>query len=196
MRPRGQFKLIPYRNRSGSASWRVSGTSRDGLRIQRNFQSLDAAKVFLAEQTVEAINRDADYSMRRTLLSPAQISEAELAFRNLKSGTLADAVKLWNETSAAASRSISVGDAFKLFMESKQRSNRRPATIRNLNDRVGRLAEFLAGKTVAEITAADLSQFIFQPTLSDRTKANNRQAAVTFMKWCRVQGYCSMIADH
>src|ERR1041385_5173677 len=81
--PKNRFRVLPYTNRTGSKSWRVSGTKRDGTRIQENFADPKDAQFRQVELEGEFLARHTDTTLRATRLTDTQIHLAELAFSKL-----------------------------------------------------------------------------------------------------------------
>ena len=76
------FKIVRFKNRNSTASWRVSGWPH-GIRIRKNFKSREEAA---AEKTVLEIRAaQAATGLRPTtmFLADIQLREAEDAFRRL-----------------------------------------------------------------------------------------------------------------
>src|ERR1044071_6799470 len=85
-RYREPFKIKPFTNpRTGTQSWRVDGSKRDGTRIRENFVNLQAAEARKLALTTEWLARESETALRATKLTDAQIKLAEIAFMRLDS---------------------------------------------------------------------------------------------------------------
>ena len=81
---RQPFKIQPFSNpRTGSQSWRVTGSKRDGTRVRDNFSEQKAAECRQVELTMEYLARETDTAVRATKLTDTQLRLAETAFTRL-----------------------------------------------------------------------------------------------------------------
>src|SRR5260221_405054 len=96
---RNRFRVLPYTNsRTGSQSWHVTGTKRDGTRIRENFAKVEDAQCRQIELEGEFLARQTDTTLRATRLTDTQIHLAELAFSKLSDDVdLPRAVDNWLE---------------------------------------------------------------------------------------------------
>src|SRR2546430_852428 len=68
--PKHRFKIVPFLNRTGSQSWRVSGVKRDGTRVRENFSDPKGAHCRLIELEGEYLGRASeDTALRATRLT-------------------------------------------------------------------------------------------------------------------------------
>jgi hypothetical protein len=93
---REKFRVERFTNPSGEHVFRVTGTTKDCKRIRENYQTKDEAdrrqaELYALEKGLELV------PMQKTILSLAQLSDAERAITELKAGTLLGAVRFYND---------------------------------------------------------------------------------------------------
>jgi integrase len=81
-------------------------------------------------------------------------------------------------------------DAFKLFIAAKTKDGRRPDTIRNLSDRVGRFCKQHPTKLVSDIAQHDIEAFIDSGKKAYYGKLTDRLALSSFFSWCASKKFC------
>lgn len=77
-----RFKITTFTNRSGTKSWRVTGTLPSGKRVRENFDEKVAAFDRKAELDGEAAGAQPGRTLRKTSLTAEQIADAESAFKS------------------------------------------------------------------------------------------------------------------
>ena len=82
-----------------------------------------------------------------------------------------------------------IEDARDQFIKEKEQANRRPDTIRNLRQRVGKLIQKRAGALVSEIRADDIKLALHGTTPTDAD--NYRRAWSNFFRWSIRNGFCA-----
>src|SRR5208337_1521608 len=94
---RQRFKIQPFTNpRTGSVSWRVTGTKRDGSRVRDNYSREHDAKCRHIELEAEFLTRETETNLRATSLTDVQIKLAEMSFKRLADDAdLPRAVDYW-----------------------------------------------------------------------------------------------------
>ena len=102
--PKARFKIISFINpRTGSPSWRVTGTRRNGERIRENFARADDAQFRQTELEGEYHAANGVSTLRATRLTDEQVGIAEAAFKRLDQDTdLMTAVDHWLRTGKPA----------------------------------------------------------------------------------------------
>src|SRR5260221_311069 len=70
-------------SRTGTSSWRVKGTKRDGTRIRENYADPKDAQCRHIELEGEFLTRETETTLRATRLTDTQVHLAELAFSKL-----------------------------------------------------------------------------------------------------------------
>jgi integrase len=187
-----RFKLLPFDNRGGSVSWRVTGTMRDGTRIRENFTTERDANLRKLELETEFHAGHSDTTMRATKLSHEQVQLAEIACIRLGDDwpLLLDAVDRWIREGKQPSvkESPRIDEAVTLFNEwLDKQSGFRDRTQANLKLRVKMFANGIGNLRVAEITPETLEQYLGKRSAAKAARAtvdNDRRAISRFFSWC------------
>src|ERR1700690_3905673 len=94
--PSQRFKIQPFTNRSGSPSYRVTGTKRNGERVRENYTDAEEARLRHIVLETEFLKRESPVALCSTRLTEAQIATAETAFARVDDdGDLLRAVDYW-----------------------------------------------------------------------------------------------------
>lgn len=186
--PKGRFKIINFKNRTGSQSWRVTGTRRNGDRIRENFQDDQSAQCRQLELEAEWHMRKTEQQIRSTKLTETQIGIAETCFCLVEDDThVLTAVRYWiaNGKLIAPKESPKLDDAFeqyKTWMQSPD-CKMRPLSKMAAKTRVNAFVNSTSNLQVASITTENVEKFLdLFPTL--RTRLNYRHGVSHFFNWC------------
>jgi hypothetical protein len=83
--PKARFKILSFTNpRTGTTSWRVTGTRRNGERIRENFARSEDAQFRQTELEGEFHAANGVAALRATRLTDEQVGIAEAAFKRLE----------------------------------------------------------------------------------------------------------------
>ena len=188
--PRQRFKIIPFINRTGTKSWRVSGIKRDGTRVRENFGDVQAAQCKQVELQTEWLAQRTDTSIRATKLTETQLRLAENAFTRL--GIEADhelllAVDHWLRHGRAQSviESPRLDDAFsefKVWLDGTV--TLRPRSKGNLRVRVNVFANSVQNLRIADITPDTVESFLAKRNADPVTRDGDKRALSRFFSWC------------
>jgi integrase len=189
---REPFRLVPFTNRGGSQSWRVTGAKRDGTRIRENFSDLKRAEARKLELVTEWIAGHSETGLRATKLSNEQLRLAEWAFIRLGPGAdaeLSPAIELWLKTGrqqavAESPRLDEASDDFLKWLDS-QDCKLRPRTKDKLRNRVNLFRNSVPNLRVADISTEVIEDFLAGRDVSPLTKIGDLQAVSRFFSWCR-----------
>jgi integrase len=201
-KPQNRFKVAEYQNRTGSVSWRVSGTKRDGTRVQENFADPKDAQLRQVELEGEFLARHADTTLRATRLTDSQIHLAELAFAKLNDDAdVLRAVDYWNKhgkhTHVVESARIDEAvEKFKAWLDGKgDGTGNGHCTLRKLSrGALGRRVEIF-GNSIGNLRINEISPEVVEGFLHRlRSREANPVSAVTcdnyrrdisrFFSWC------------
>ncbi len=122
-RPRQQlrFRLSRFQNRSGTKTWRVSGTAPDGTRIRKNFTEKADAIQALAELEGSSEEHVPDRRTIATRLSAAEVADAEAALIKSRGHSLLEIVAHYHSLQERAeSRGLSLDAAVAFFERTYQ----------------------------------------------------------------------------
>lgn len=185
-----RFQVLPFTNeRTGSKSWRVTGTKRDGCRIRENFADIKAARCRQVDLENEWLARETVTAIRATDLTDAQLRLAESAFLKLDDDAeLLRAVDYWREhgRQSAVEKSVRLDDAVAQFIAWLDGSDclLRERTKGNLRLRVQMFGTHSRNKPMADITPDDVESFLEGRKVSAVSKDNHRRALSRFFRWC------------
>lgn len=210
-RPKKQeiFRLKPFKNSSGSTSWRIVGTKPDGTRVRKNFSDKIEALQELAdlEEDLKGAVSSAPRA-QRTLLSPEEISDAEVAIRAADGRGVAKLVSHYLSLEARARAKGVTLDAAMSFVESHYRNETKAVTILNAYN------EFVASRedgspatkayyesTLKLLLKPDPNKWVHAFTVSDieralasyknpNSKRTIRGAMATFFRWAVRHHHC------
>ena len=210
-RPKKQeiFQLKAFKNSSGTTSWRIFGTKPNGTRVRKNFADKVDALEELADLEKELQGAVTNTPRpQRTLLTPEEISDAEVAIRAAGGRGLAKLINhyLTLETRARA-KGVTLDSALS-FVESHYRDETKAVTILNAYN------EFVATRsdgpqttkayyesTLKLLLKPDPNKWVHAFTVADiervltsyknpNSKRTIRGAMATFFRWAVRHHHC------
>lgn len=185
--PPSRFVIQEFTNaKTGSVSWRVSGTKRDGTRVRQNFQDKDGAVQRQSELQQEYMAGQSSHAMRITNLSEPQLRIAETAFALVEADEdVLTAVHLWLRNGAAkAVKSPRLDDAVEQFHQwLDETPSLRPRTKDNLRTRSRVFANGSSNRRVADITADHVDDWLSKLRVSPASRDNYKRAVSRFFSW-------------
>ena len=186
---RSRFKVLPFQNRAGSRSWRVTGTKRDGTRIRENFADVETAQMRQIELEAEFHAKPVEpVGLRATKLSHDQIRLAEVVFGRLdRDEDILAAVDNWlcvgrHEKPGPEIRLDTAVEEFNAWLQTTP--SLRDRTKANLRTRVGVFASTVGNVPLAKITADTVDEFLRNRNVSPTSRINDRLAISRFCAWC------------
>lgn len=210
-RPKKQeiLRLKPFKNSSGTTSWRIVGTKPDGTRVRKNFSDKIEALQELAdlEQDLQGTVSSGPRA-QRTLLTAEEISDAEVAIRAAGGKGVAKLVSHYLSLEARAQAKGVTLDAALSFVESHYRNETKAVTILNA------YTEFVASRedgspatkayyesTLKLLLKPDPNKWVHAFTVSDieralasyknlNSKRTIRGAMATFFRWAVRHHHC------
>ena len=187
--PKARFKILPFTNpRTGTPSWRVTGTRRNGDRIRENFARAEEAQYRFTELEGEFHAANGVAALRATRLTDNQVGVAEAAFKRLeRDEDLITAVDHWLRTGKPASvkESPRLDEALKTFTDWLATTQElRPMTKDNLRNRVTRIVTNLGNLRVTDVLPDHIEHFLANRNVSVNTKDADRRALSSFFLWC------------
>jgi len=186
---RQRFRILEYLNRSGTASWRVAGTRRDGTRIRENFADVVGAQARQIELEAEFYSKSEDtVGLRATKLSHDQIRIAEVCFPRLdRDEHLIPAVEHWlrkGRHEQLGTPDVRLDDAleqFKAWLAATP--TLREDTKRNLRTRLGMFVGATGNMRLDRISPEDIERFLANRNTSAVTRDNDRRTISRFFSW-------------
>ena len=187
--PKQRFKILPYTNpRTGTASWRVTGTRRNGERIRENFADAAEAQYRHTELEAEFHATNGVAALRATRLTDEQVGIAEAAFKRLeRDEDLLTAVDHWLRTGKPSTvkespRLDEALTAYEAWLETT--TDLRPITKGHLRRRVGHFVRNVANMRVTDVQPDHIEKYLAHRKVSPNTKDANCRAISSFFTWC------------
>lgn len=183
-----RFKIVPFQNRGGSASWRVSGIKRDGTRIRENFLDEDkATKRRIALEAEYHTRQESEYGLRSTKLNDTQLRLAESCFARVdRDEDLLVALDYWFQHGKQSSKieSPRLDEAAEKFFDWLLTSKLRDRSRSNLRSRINIFRNSVPNHRVADITPAVIETYLDKRDVSQVTKTRDWEAISRFFSWC------------
>jgi len=187
--PKARFKILPFTNpRTGTPSWRVTGTRRNGERIRENFAEAQEAQFRHTELEAEFHAANGVAALRATRLTDEQVGIAEAAFKRLeRDDDLITAVDHWLRTGKPKSvkESPRLEEALAIYLEwLKTTTELRDKTKENLRGRVKQFVARMPNMRVIDVLPEHLEHFLGQLNISQDSKNGYRKRLSSFFAWC------------
>ena len=187
--PKARFKILPYTNpRTGTPSWRVTGTRRNGERIRENFVAADEAQYRHTELESEFHAANGVAALRATRLTDEQVGIAEAAFKRLEQDAdLIAAVDHWLRTGKPATikESPRLDEARQAFADWLATTTElRPKTKDNLRLRVKHFVNRVSNLRVTDVLPDHIEHYLAQLNVTPNSKDAYCRAISSFFSWC------------
>ena len=187
--PKARFKILPYTNpRTGTPSWRVTGTRRNGERIRENFVAADEAQYRHTELESEFHAANGVAALRATRLTDEQVGIAEAAFKRLEQDAdLITAVDHWLRTGKPATikESPRLDEARQAFADWLETTTElRPKTKDNLRLRVKHFVNRVSNLRVTDVLPDHIEHYLAQLNVTPNSKDAYCRAISSFFSWC------------
>ena len=188
------FAVSRFENRNGVTSWRVDGRLH-GVRFRRNFKTRQEAAAEKAALELKAEQSASGLRSVATCLTNDQVREAEAVFRRLDGRTRSLAFyfdfALTNYRDPV--RDVTLAEAAKDYLALREADYKQG----NLSHRqftafrceLRALEILFRGKTVADLTAATLSEYFKRGLASKKTYNNRRGLISAFLKHCALKDW-------
>jgi integrase len=187
--PKARFKILPFTNpRTGTASWRVTGTRRNGERIRENFADAQEAQFRHTELEGEFHATNGVAALRATRLTDEQVGLAEAAFKRLeRDADLITAVDHWLRTGKPASlkespRLDEALVAYTAWLETT--TELRDLTKNHLRSRLTHFVRNTGNVRVTDVLPEHIEHYLAQQNVSANTKDGYCRALSSFFTWC------------
>jgi len=187
--PKARFKILPYTNpRTGTPSWRVTGTRRNGERIRENFTDSEEAQFRQTELEGEFHAANGVAALRATRLTDEQVGIAEAALKRLeKDEDLLTAVDHWLRTGKPATikESPRLDEALTAYLDWLETTTElRPVTKNHLRNRVSHFVNNVGNMRVTDVLPDHIENYLAHRNVSANTKDANCRAISSFFTWC------------
>lgn len=179
-----QLKITKYKNkRTGSRSWRVTGTV-DGKRVRKNFLKHADALEEIQSLRIKALNGETHRSAVTTL-TDLQIAEAQDAFDRLNGRySLREAIDYFLGNYKEPTSSFTISDVLDEFLDAKRAAGVRERSIKQLKSTLTQFTKAVPKQLLHEISIADLEDYIKSKSWSPKTQNNFRADLHSFFEWC------------
>jgi integrase len=182
-----RFKIQEFTNRSGSQSWRVTGSKRDGARVRENFADVEGAQCRQIELETEYLRGHADTTIQATKLSAEQVQLCEVAMIKLGDdwARILDAVDHWHRTGAKnlPTDAPKIDDAIDEYLRWLEAGQFRDATKRHWKIRMNIFKNSVSNVRVSEVTPEIIEKFLEGRKISACGKDTDRRAISRFFSW-------------
>ncbi len=187
--PKARFKILPYTNpRTGTPSWRVTGTRRNGERIRENFARAEEAQYRHTELEGEFHAANGVAALRATRLTDEQVGIAEAAFKRLeRDEDLITAVDHWLRTGQPKTikESPRLDEALKVYTEWLETTTElRELTKNRLRNRVEHFVANTGNVRVTDVLPEHIEKYLAQQAVVPNTKDGYCRALSSFFSWC------------
>ncbi|MGF1453630.1 MAG: tyrosine-type recombinase/integrase [Opitutales bacterium] len=190
----GKVQVQKYKNRSGTWSWRVTGTV-NGERIRKNFAS-HAEALNEKQHYNDILAQDSRFRNAVTSLTDAQLAEAQDAFDRLAGNySLRETVDFFLKNYHAPVCDYTVGQVLEDFYADKRAAGVRERTITQLRSTLTRFGEAMGSRQLHEINLEHLQAHIGRHQWSRKTQNNVRADLHAFFEWCRAKPRCWIPAN-
>ena len=184
-----RFNIQQFTNpRTGSNSWRVTGSKRDGERVRENFKDEEGAEARKIELETEYLRGHTETTIRATKMSAEQVQLAEVAFIKLGDDwqRILDAVDYWRTHGKrqVVSDSPKIEDAVDQYLRWLAACAMRDATKRHWRIRMKVFRNIVANVRVSDVTPEFIEGFLAKRNTSPAGKDTDRRAVSRFFSWC------------
>ncbi len=191
------FRLVPFVNRSGTQSWRVTGWV-NGRRIRENHESearaLERRRELESDHHVQPAESEV---LRATRLSAAELHESEAVWIRLRAakarpGSLLASAEHWLRNGREVLPTVVFfDDALDQFLGWVDGTpTLRDRTKKNLRTRLANYRLRVGYRAIHEITPDDVDRWLSSRNVSARSKANDRLVLSRLMSWCMERPRC------
>ena len=182
-----------YTLRQRGSAWQVDigRKATGGERLQKNFRTKAQATAWATRklQELAIIGNDAVHLSDEDLKTANQ-SLGILKKKGFPCEALVDAAEFYVKHHDPRKVHRTVQAAFEEQVESRKKANRRPITIRDLHQRVGRFAQDFGKRHVHEITTGEIEDWLdSKGYYNPITRDNYIRHLIAFYKFCIKRGY-------
>ena len=182
-----------YTLRKRGGAWQVDIGRKEtgGKRLQKSFRTKAKATAWATRklQELTIIGSDA-VDLSGEELKAANKALGILKERGFPRDALVEAAEFYAHHHDPTRTHRTVEAAFAEQVESREKANRRPITIHDLHQRVGRFAQDFGKRHVHEITVGEMEEWLdSKGYYNPITRDNYIRHLITFYKFCIKRGY-------
>ena len=183
-----RFRVIEFRNHTGSKSWRVDGYKLDGSRVRENYADPKTAQCRRIELECEALKQPLDNAVRATKLSEDALRVAEFAMLKLGDdwARLPDAVDYWLKAGGKTipTDSPRIDDAVGQYLDWLKKSPLREVTRNNRRFQMDVFRNSVPNVRLSEATPEFVEKFLDGRKVSPSTQNFYKKMLSVFFSWC------------
>jgi integrase len=147
----------------------VGEVNHAGRRTRKTFSTAEAAEKWIKQKREDVLN----LGTRAMRLDGRRTEDALQAIHMLNdAATLREAARFWLRHHRPQGGTRTVDQLYREYLQAKIDTRRRPATIREIRNRVGRFAKTMGERQVHDITPADLVSWVRSLDVHGFTKNN------------------------
>jgi integrase len=175
----------------GKRFWQVIAPKLGGGRRRKTFKSRDEAQGYydLAKAQIQ------DFGNAAMSISDALRAEAAACSQSLKTfgKTITDATRFYVDHLEQITRSQTVAHAVSELRAACKADGKSVRYLRDLKYRLGRFADDFGTRVIAEITTADIDEWLRELNLGPVSRNTFRRRLVTLFKFAKTRGWCRTI---
>jgi integrase len=172
-------------------NWIVRWPSADpgGRRKEKRFTTKASAKTFKEQKEIDLLNKGAE----RAGVHGNAVDEAKWAIESLApyGVSIRQAVQAFIDRHNEIAASVNVKIAVKQFIDSKERDGVSKRYLSDLGHHLRRFVESFSGRSVCDLTVAELDRWLVGLGLGPVSRNNARRNLGVFFEWCLRMSYCS-----
>jgi integrase len=182
-----KLKVVPYRHLR--FRWKITGLYVNGKRVRRFFETREKADTFLHQLRVkrENIGNRAAAIDQKLHVMAIECSE-RLKFYGQ---TLAGATDYYVRHAEAAKSSCTVEEITDMLLTVKKTDGKSAGYLKAMRAIFKRFTGAFAGRLVAEITAAEIDDWLRSIPLEPLTRNNHRRVVSMMFSYAMLRRYCS-----
>ncbi len=181
-----QPKIVPYRHTH--FRFTLTGLYLSGKRVRRFFRTRTEAETFLQQFRIKQENLG---TRATTIDQSLHVMAIECSDRLKPHGrTIADATNYFLQHLEATRNSRTVEELIPEFLKSKQADGKNQKYVQAMFFVLRRFQRTFARRLVAEITTAEIDDWLRALTLQPLSRNNHRRVVGTFFNYAVVRRYC------
>lgn len=182
-----KLKVVPYRHLR--FRWKITGLYVNGKRVRRFFETREKAETFLHQLRVKREN----IGNRAANVDPKLHVMAVESSERLKSygQTIAGAADYYIRHAETAKRSCTVEEITDMLLTVKKADGKSAGYLKAMRAIFKRFNGAFAGRLIAEITAAEIDDWLRSIPLEPLTRNNHRRVVSMLFSYAMLRRYCS-----
>ncbi len=183
-----RYRVIEFRNNTGSKSWRVAGYKPGGSRVRENFADVKTAQCRQLELEAESLKQPTDKAVRATSLSEDALRVAEFAMLKLGDdwARLPDCVDYWLKAGGKTipTDSPRIDDAVGQYLDWLKKAPLREASKGNRKFQINVFQNSVPNIRLPEATPEFIEKFLDGRKVSPATRNFYKKMLSVFFSWC------------